>query len=208
MIIQLNFRMAEQEIHLRKPVIYLYPETETEINIEVQAVGELTFTYPEYNNGWNVTADSEGNITHEGTSYNYLFWDSEQQLIASIVDYSQGFYIQGNELIAFLESTLTAYGFTSKERADFITYWAPNMKDVSNLYIYFLFDEACDSFATLNISPEPAQTARFYMLWADAGSDYNDIGLVPQNIPSINRTGFTVLEWGGAEIGIVSETIE
>ena len=185
---------------MKKPVIYLYPETETQIDIQLKTTGDLTFTYPEYNDGWSVTADSLGNITTNGEAFNYLFWESECKFNASKLDRNQGVIIQQNELFSYLESALTTFGFNSKERADFITYWVPNMKDVTNLYIYFLFNEACDEFATLDISPEPAQIARFYMLWADAGTNYNEIGLLPQEIPTFTRDGFNVLEWGGAEI--------
>ena len=39
-----------------KPVIYLYPETETEVTVQLDFDGELTCTYPAYDNGWTVTA--------------------------------------------------------------------------------------------------------------------------------------------------------
>lgn len=205
--IQLNFRSSDENIYLRKPVIYLYPEEETKIDIQLETAGELSFTYPEYKDGWSVTADPQGNITYDNESFNYLFWESEQQFDQSIVNRSQGFYVPQDELVSFLETSLTKFGFTSKERADFITYWIPNMKDVTNLYIYLLFNEACDEFATLNISPEPAQIARFYMLWADAGTDYDKDGIIAQDIPTFKRDGFTVLEWGGAEIDARGKTI-
>ncbi|MCL2670869.1 MAG: hypothetical protein FWF10_02405, partial [Clostridiales bacterium] len=37
-----------------KPVIYLYPETPTEISVKLQYNGTLDCTYPAYDNGWNV----------------------------------------------------------------------------------------------------------------------------------------------------------
>jgi hypothetical protein len=207
-VIQLNFRRSDLNIKMKKPVIYLYPETETQIDIQLNTSGDLTFTYPKYNDGWSVTADSLGNITSNGETFNYLFWEGEHQFNTAKLDRNQGVIVPQNELVSYLEGALTKFGFTSKERADFITYWVPNMKDVTNLYIYFLFNEACDEFATLDISPEPSQTARFYMLWEDAGNDYNEIGLLPQEIPTFNRDGFTVLEWGGAKIETNTKTID
>ena len=35
----------------RKPVIYLYPEKETEVSVNLDFSGKLTSTYPEYNGG-------------------------------------------------------------------------------------------------------------------------------------------------------------
>ncbi|MBQ9925500.1 MAG: hypothetical protein IJO51_05730 [Clostridia bacterium] len=34
-----------------KPVIYLYPEEETEVTVKLDYAGELTTTYPEYKDG-------------------------------------------------------------------------------------------------------------------------------------------------------------
>lgn len=75
------------------------------------------------------------------------------------------------------------------------------------MYIYYLFNEACHEFATLNISPEPVKAVCFHMLWADAGTNYDGIGLLPQEIPTLTRDGFTVSEWGGAEINVKTKTI-
>ena len=86
----------------KKPVIYLYPETETKIDIELNVVGELSFTYPEYNDGWSVIADSLGKITNNCETFNYLFWESEQQFDASKVDRNQGVIVNKSELITYL----------------------------------------------------------------------------------------------------------
>ena len=59
-----------------KPVIYLYPETETEITVQLDYSGELTCTYPTYTDGWKVTAAPDGTLTDEkGQTYNYLYWE-------------------------------------------------------------------------------------------------------------------------------------
>jgi hypothetical protein len=43
-----------------KPVIYLYSDETTSADIFLQPKGGFTFTYPLYENGWNV------NVSHEG----------------------------------------------------------------------------------------------------------------------------------------------
>ena len=73
--------------------------------------------------------------------------------------------MQGANVTSFLEKSLTQFGFTSEEMADFITYWAPSMKDNPNLYICFVYNEACNVFAELSVTPQPDVLARFYMLW-------------------------------------------
>ena len=46
-----------------KPVIYLYPEEETEVAVKLNLDGKLTCTYPAYENGWQVTAAPDGTLT-------------------------------------------------------------------------------------------------------------------------------------------------
>lgn len=49
-----------------KPVIYIYPEKETEVSVSLDFDGKLTCTYPAYNNGWTVTASADGKLTDAG----------------------------------------------------------------------------------------------------------------------------------------------
>ena len=44
-----------------KPVIYLYPEEETDIHVRLTLDGDLTVSYPAYpDDGWNITATPDG----------------------------------------------------------------------------------------------------------------------------------------------------
>lgn len=55
--IELHFYKAEQRRQLKKPVIYLYPEDTTQVNVLINTEAELTFTYPNYpETGWDITA--------------------------------------------------------------------------------------------------------------------------------------------------------
>ena len=46
-----------------KPVIYLYPEEETLVHVEVDFNGTLTTVYPGYEDGWDVIAKPDGTLT-------------------------------------------------------------------------------------------------------------------------------------------------
>mgnify|MGYP000096168363 FL=1 len=47
-----------------KPVIYLYPEAETDVTVTLDYDGELTCVYPVMNgNSWMVTASPDGTLT-------------------------------------------------------------------------------------------------------------------------------------------------
>ncbi len=53
----------KEEVRTEKPVIYLYPTEETEVSVKLNLDGDLTCTYPAYNNGWSVTATPDGTLT-------------------------------------------------------------------------------------------------------------------------------------------------
>ena len=40
-------------------MVYLYPEEETQVTVQLDYAGELTCTYPAYNDGWTVIASPE-----------------------------------------------------------------------------------------------------------------------------------------------------
>jgi hypothetical protein len=195
-------RGRSMRVQPKKPVIYLYPEQETDISVRLELPGELTYTYPAYEDGWDIQASPDGTLKHNGNEYNYLFWESTQNLSTNAVDFTKGAFVEGENLTSFLEVSLTQFGFTSKEMADFITYWAPIMKDNPNLYICFVYNEACDAFAELSVTPQPHVLARFYMLWMPIEKGAFPVSVEPLEIPTIDRSGFVVLEWGGMEINV------
>ena len=108
-----------------------------------------------------------------------------------------GFVVEGNEMTNFLENKLTEAGLNSKEKADFITFWAPKLSQNEHTFIQFLFNERADDFAKLKIVPQPDNLYRIYMVWAEVDKNYT---AEEQKIIPINRTGFTALEWGGFEL--------
>ena len=66
----------EAEAGDAKPVIYLYPEDETEVTVRLDYDGTLTCTYPAYEDGWTVTAAPDGTLRDEsGQTYSYLYWE-------------------------------------------------------------------------------------------------------------------------------------
>ena len=67
-------REREEEQLSLKPVIYLYPEEETDVSVTLAYDGTLTCTYPNYKTGWHVSAKPDGTLTDEdGQTYNYLY---------------------------------------------------------------------------------------------------------------------------------------
>lgn len=61
----------------KKPNIYLYPETETEITVTFEKPEYLTSSIPDYTGAWTVTAFPDGKLTDAmGNSYGYLFYEA------------------------------------------------------------------------------------------------------------------------------------
>ncbi len=177
-----------------KPVIYLYPETATEVSVKLHYKGHLTCTYPAYRDGWNVTATPDGILTDaRGQTYNYLYWEG---ISATEWDMTRGFCVKGEDTAAFLEDALSRLGLTRREANEFIVYWLPLMQDNPYNLVAFQTDLYTDT-AALEITPTPDTMIRVFM--AFQASD-TFVPMEEQELSSPARTGFTVVEWGGCQI--------
>ncbi len=183
-----------------KPVIYLYPEKETKVNVKLDFNGKLDSTYPLYpKEGWTVTAKPDGTlIDADGRSYRYLFWEGTAN-----VDWKQdsGFLVKAEDAQAFLEKSLTALGLNQLEQNDFITYWLPKLQENEQSFVTFAAEQYTDA-AKLTVTPKPDSVLRVQMLMCKA--DRNNISyfekLPQQKLPSFERKGFTLVEWGGTDL--------
>lgn len=183
-----------------KPIIYLYPQLTTDISVKIDIHGEDAFLYPTYAESWDFTAESNGDLLFDdGQTYNYLFWEAAHGMALSPEQTQSGFFVKGENAIDFLEEKLTTAGFNSKEQADFITFWGPRMSQNKLNFVHFEFNETCDKYANLDISPKPDNLYRIYMVWGSVSDEYK---IETQEIEQFYRSGFSVLEWGGQESNI------
>ena len=184
----------EAEAGDAKPVIYLYPEEETEVTVRLDYDGTLTCTYPAYEDGWTVTAAPDGTLRDEaGQTYSYLYWEG---VTRTEYNFSRGFCVPGADTAAFLEDALSRLGLTRREANEFIVYWLPRMEP--NPYNLIAFQaEAYTDHACLTVTPEPDSLLRVFMAWKPLEAPMD---LPAQELPAFARTGFTVVEWGGAEL--------
>ena len=177
-----------------KPVIYLYPEEETEVSVRLSLNGKLTCTYPAYGNGWTVTAQPDGTLTDaKGQTYNYLYWEGDSN---AEYDLSQGFCVKGEDTAAFLEDALEKLGLTRREANEFIVYWLPLMEQNPYNIISFQTERYTDA-AKLEIEPAPDTLIRVFMAW-QASEEF--VELPAQSLTAPERKGFTAVEWGGTEM--------
>ena len=177
-----------------KPVIYLYPEAETEVSVKLFLDGKLTCTYPAYNTGWKVTAAPNGILTDaKGQTYSYLYWEGETN---AQWDMTKGFCVKGEDTAAFLEKALAMLGLNRREANEFIVYWLPLMEQNPYNFVSFQTDTYTDA-AKLYIEPAPDALIRVFMVWQASDTS---IKLPEQELTAPERSGFTVVEWGGTEI--------
>ncbi len=184
-----------------KPVIYLYPEQETKVNVQLDFNGTLTSTYPTLPpEGWSVTAQPGGTLTdEEGRSYRYLFWEG-----VANVDWKQdsGFLVKAEDAREFLEESLTQLGLNELEQNDFITYWLPKLEKNGESFVTFAAKQYTDN-AVLTVTPQPDSVLRVQMLISKV-DDSNRAAfqkLLEQELPRFEREGFVLVEWGGTDLG-------
>jgi hypothetical protein len=179
-----------------KPVIYLYPEEPMDISVNLNPRNNIfTTIYPKFNgeNTWNVHAEPNGDITIKGRKYPYLFWEA---LLYDNQDLSEGFIVKAEDAENFLEEKLSILGLNDKEKTDFITYWLPLLLRNKLSLCSFQKHEFFNSIE-LNITPKPDSLIRIFLSIKKIDAPIN---IKEQKLQSIERKGFTVIEWGGSDL--------
>lgn len=177
-----------------KPVIYLYPQKERDVSVQLTLNGKLTCAYPAYNTGWSVHAAPDGTLTDaNGQTYNYLYWEGQTN---AQWDLTEGFCVKGGDTARFLEEALAQLGLNRREANEFIVYWLPLMEQNPYNIISFQTDAYTEA-AQLQIAPTPDTLIRVFMAWK-AADTFTE--LPEQELTAPERVGFTAIEWGGTEI--------
>ena len=194
----------EDMYQIKKPNIYIYPEQESKVNVYLTADNMLT-TWPKANlvdedmYNWSVTAEPDGTLYQDEYEYSYLFWEAE---ITDSYDFENGFCVKGSETGEFLRSTLSQIGLTPREYNEFIVFWLPQMEQNEYNLISFVGLDSNDDYNTtypltvIDENGNEPNILRVNMIWK--ASNYTEIE--PQTFTTFDRTGFTVVEWGGREV--------
>ena len=182
-----------------KPIIYLYPESETEVTVKLGKEENLTCTYPKYETeGWKVVAKPNGDLINQKTGRNLysLYWEgiNTKKYNGKL---EEGFVVKGEDTISFLEEKLEILGLSQTEAEEFIIYWLPQMENNKYNYIRFQTKEEIEENMPLEITPKPDTTIRVMMEWKKLDKYIN---VEEQKLISPERKGFVAVEWGGTEI--------
>ena len=182
---------------VKKPIIYLYPEEEKEINVELGNKELITSSYPKYISGWNVKAKPNGDLLDLDTNKNLYSLYYESDAINQYKVEKDGFVVEGEKIAEFLEEKLEILGLSDREKEEFIIYWLPELEKNKYNYIRFATEEEINANMSLVITPEPETTIRVLMTYK-ALEDKIDIE--EQELKEVKRIGYTAVEWGATEI--------
>lgn len=181
-----------------KPIIYLYPENETNVSVNLGNNKNITCSYPLYKNaGWQVKANKDGELVDLETGRNLYALYYESKPVTEFKVQTEGFIIKGIDIIKFLEEKLSILGLTEREAEEFIIYWLPILQENEYNYIRFASTEEIDNNMPLNIEPNPDTIIRVCMTYKGL---QEPIEVKDQELVTPVRKGFTVVEWGGTEI--------
>ncbi|HHI03784.1 MAG TPA: hypothetical protein ENL22_09720 [candidate division Zixibacteria bacterium] len=176
------------EMQVEAPNIYLYPETTSDISVDIDFPngGEIIKSEPPYNNGWRINVTPEGIIDGQ---YEYLFYETRQSMP---LNHQYGWLLDGTNLEGELRFLLMNLGFAGREIDDFIDYWLPRFGSTPYLAVY---PQDVESMITLSIEPVPDKLLRMIFL-------FRPLTLPAQleELPlpdAIKRDAFTAVEWGG-----------
>lgn len=190
---------APEPMIVKKPIIYLYPKEKTDIEVQLNFVKNKLFTYPQIQNDtWKISADENGNIFDYNTKRDYysLFWEIETYQELKI---NEGNVVSNKELRPFLEESLEQLGLNDKELNEFMIFWLPELEKNKYNLIHFSLEEYSETFP-ITITPQPDTFIRIFMAFTPL--DENNLTIKKQILPSKpKRDGFTVIEWGGMEVG-------
>jgi len=206
-----------------KPVLYLYPEHPTDVSISFSKPMEITYSIPTYKTDWYVKAYPDGTLQDlqrtrtdctsfdenkhgseyakgacERNQYPYLYWAGNRIGMEYPFNPHIGWVVLASDLGNFLASTLDSIGFTFREKEDFLTYWVPAMleKQAPWYHVRFLQTSDMNQFIPMDIRPIPDRYYRIFLDWK-ALSSKPTYAVAPQQLDTIIRKGFTVVEWGG-----------
>ncbi len=182
-----------RDIMVEKPAVYIYPELPGRFEVELEFGNNivLTASEPEYGEGWNISVDESGLIDE---TWDYLFYEIAMRGAPKI---NQGWCLSWSELPKGLILLTEDMGLNAAEQDDFLDYWMSRLPRKSYYEILPVFGSNLDAWVNLKVTPAPDSVLRFWLFFR--GSD-TAVNLTAPRIHDFERSGTTVVEWGGAVI--------
>lgn len=180
-----------------KPVIYLYPEKDTLVDVSIRTPGKIVISNPVYpEDGWqNVLAHPDGTLLYQNHQYAELFYETAPDVVH---EPTNGIVIAQNQLPKTLRSIITQLGLTTPEQDEFLSFWLPRLQKLHSPYIFFSILDPLEKERTdhVRISPKPDTMIAFIAFFKPMKTKFSTKPtlLLPKKP---ERRGFTAVEWGG-----------
>jgi hypothetical protein len=188
-------RLSLHEIPaLAEPLMYVYGEPRSLIDIKLCQNLKLKRSWPNYNDGWEVEVLDDGFLwDHKNRKkIRTLFWEG---FAGQIPPLKNGWVVRPAEVKPLLDRILPLYGLNNREALDFKKYWVPVLTKAPFYRIEIIPSEWIDHICPLSLSPSPSRLIRVYM----RAYPQQNFEVVPEPTPPSQapRPPFTVVEWGG-----------
>ena len=193
-----DFDRPRMDFCVKKPVLYLYPEKEIDVEIKLNIKNsDFTCVYPKFEDKneckWKVKANHNGELTISGKKYPYLFWEANSY---NPQDLKEGFVVRAENAEEFLEEKLKILGLNDKESTDFITFWLPVLLKNKVSLCCFQTEQFFENFK-YEITPKPNSFLRIFL---SIKKIEKEINIKEQILKEFKREGFVAVEWGGTNI--------
>lgn len=173
---------------VKKPAIYLYPEKNMFVDVKLNVNGDIIEDIPKYNDGWHVFSTTDSLIEDK---YDYLFYEVD---LSNLNLPNEGWIVNYEYLNLWFEEKLPELGLNEKEKNQFKEYWLERLPDSEYYEIKLLTDEFLKENVDLIIEPKPDTVIRLNFHF----KPLKEIKSITEpKIITPQRTGFTVVEWGG-----------
>ncbi len=174
-----------------KPVIYLYPTKDTLVSVKVGA--DITVSEPAYSTGWSVKARPNGTLTlANGAMFDSLFWEGTGH--GPYPEIRSGTVVARADIERTLRTQLAQLGLNAKESSDFMEFWLPRMPQTPYVRLSWFTTDEMNALAPLRVVPRPDTMIRVFL---DFQGLTAPIQIPAQTLSSVERKGFTLVEWGG-----------
>jgi hypothetical protein len=180
-----------------EPLIYVYARSPEPLEIRLSSeVRIFDAAPPAVENGWTVTADTEGRLLlGDGSRVPWIFWEGRGARFPRPPE--AGTVVLSRELSSHLAWQLPRLGLRGREVTDFLRFWVPVLAQHPAVLIDFMVNEEVDAFARLQLSRALDQTIRVYLNYrpwipGEAAPPAS------RTHPVISRNnGDVLVEWGG-----------
>lgn len=180
-----------------KPVIYLYPQKATLVDVVLTIPGTIPVSDPPYpQQGWqDILALPSGELFYQGKSYPELFYEAA---ITPTTPPNNGSVVESKDIASELLSIALKLGFTTKEATELVTFWLPRLQELNSPYVHIsIFDpETKLAIDKVTITPKP-DTFIEHIFYFKALNEKISLPPIPLPATPPERIGFVAAEWGG-----------